>query len=262
MTRFHSGLRLRHTRLVRSVILGLLVAGQTAHAQTAKWTTAHQSATWLATFVDHAISSRDAVWFDGQWRRMGFGSEPQQLLLRGGLLHTLTPGVRVGGGYAYVATAPYGELPSASALREHRIWQQLTLSHRAGDVSLVHRYRFEQRWLASRPLDANGEPVTGPSQYQQRFRYQVRGQGGLTPFKVRGRPLLAFAYDELLMPLGHADATLRVTQNRLGGGLGIPLDARQRVEVGYMNLWNALPARRANEVNHTLTLSWVWTATK
>jgi hypothetical protein len=37
------------------------------------------------------------------------------------------------------------------------------------------------------------------------------------------------------------------------------MGSRQRVEVGYMNLWNALPAARVNEFNHTLTLSYYWT---
>jgi|JI10StandDraft_1071094.scaffolds.fasta_scaffold28632_6 hypothetical protein len=234
-----------------------------ATAQSTSWTSAHQQATWLSTFVDHAITPRDALWFDGHWRRMGFGESPQQLLLRGGVLHTIAPGVRVGGGYAYIATAPYGDVPIAAPLREHRIWQQLTLGHKAGAVSFVHRYRFEQRWLASVRADASGDGSTlGPWAYQQRARYQIRGQGNLPAMRLRGRPLLAFAYDELLMPIGHADATLRVTQNRLGGGIGIPVDARQRIELGYMNLWNAIPARRANEINHTLTVSWVWTATK
>ena len=101
----------------------------------------------------------------------------------------------------------------------------------------------------------------GASRLRARRRV-TGGQGNLPAMRLRGRPLLAFAYDELLMPIGHADATLRVTQNRLGGGIGIPVDTRQRIELGYMNLWNAIPARRANEINHTLTVSWVWTATK
>ena len=74
--------------------------------------------------------------------------------------------------------------------------------------------------------------------------------------------MLGFAWNELLLPMGHGDATLRVTQNRLGAGIGIPLDARQRLEVGYMNQWNALAARGVNEFNHTLTVSLVRSTTR
>lgn len=218
------------------------------------WNTVQQGASWYGAFVDQALSERSALWFDAQWRRMGAVAEPQQLLIRPGVQFTLAPGVRVGGGYAYIATAPYGEAPIAQPLREHRVWQQLALSHRAGALTVSHRYRFEQRWLQS----VVGDDLT-PSQYQQRARYMVRAQGALPGVRVGDRAVLGFVWDELLMPIGHADATLRVTQNRLGGGIGVPVNATQRVEIGYMNLWNALPARRVNEVNHTLTLSWVFT---
>lgn len=106
------------------------------------------------------------------------------------------------------------------------------------------------------PNDAGQSPFA----YQQRFRYFVRGQGTL-PLTLGSTKLMAFGYNEVLMPVGHGDAALRLTQNRLSAGLGVPIGARQRVEVGYLNLWNALPARRVNEFNHTLTLAWYWTKT-
>jgi hypothetical protein len=45
-------------------------------------------------------------------------------------------------------------------------------------------------------------------------------------------------------------------------GVGVPLRRGQRLDVGYMHLWNALPARTSNEVNHTLTLNWVVTGVR
>lgn len=221
-------------------------------AQSAGWESVHQSSTWLIVTADQAVSPRTALWFDGQWRRMGLGAEPQQVLLRPGVQWTLTPGVRVGGGYAYVATAPYGEVPSATPLREHRLWQQLALSHRAGPVTVSHRYRWEQRWLA---------PVVGDEtqdfQYQQRARYMIRAQTALGALRRAGQPVTAFVYDEMLLPVGHGTATGRLAQNRASVGVGIPLDAHHRVEVGYLNLWNALTTAQTNEFNHTLTIGLV-----
>ena len=221
-------------------------------AQSGGWESVHQSSTWLTVTVDEAVSKRAAFWFDGQWRRMGLGAEPQQLLLRPGVQWTLTPGVRVGGGYAYVATAPYGEVPSATPLREHRLWQQLALSHRAAGVTVSHRYRWEQRWLA---------PVVGDEtqtfQYQQRARYMVRAQTPLGALTRAGQPVTAFVYDEMLLPVGHGTATGRLAQNRVSLGVGIPLDAQHRIEVGYLNLWNALSTAQTNEFNHTLTIGLV-----
>lgn len=244
----------RIQRLLPVAALALLLP---AGARAQDWRTVHQSSTWLGTFVDHALTPRTALWFDGQWRRMGIGEEPQQLLLRPGVQVTLTPGVRIAGGYAYIATAPYGEAPSATPLREHRAWQQVLLAHRAGPLAVTHRYRWEQRWLA--PVNPDG---LGAYEYQQRARYLVRAQGDLPALRIGGRPLLGFVWNELLMPVGHSTATARLTQNRIAAGVGLPIDARQRFEVGYMNLWNALAGPQVNEVNHTLSLAWVWTATR
>ena len=243
--------------------VAFVTASNAMRAQSTDWGTVHQSASWYATFVDHAITNKTALWFDGQWRRMGSGESPQQLLLRPGIQRTLAPGVRVAAGYAYIATAPYGERPAAAPLREHRSWQQLLLNHRAGPLTVIHRYRFEQRWLASVVASGAGdETSTGPWGYQQRARYMGRAQGSLPSLRVGGRPLLGFVWDELFLPVGHGDATLRVAQNRVAAGVGVPIDSRQRVEISYMNLWNALPGARTNEVNHTFSVAWVWVSTK
>lgn len=241
----------------------LLVAARTTAAQPVDWETVHQSASWYATFIDHAIAKNTALWFDGQWRRMGAGAAPQQLLLRPGIQRTIAPGIRLATGYAYVATAPYGKRPAATPLREHRAWQQLVLNHRAGALTVIHRYRWEQRWLASvRPGPSAGETHYGPWGYQQRARYMVRAQGSIPGVQLGGRRVMGFAWNELFLPVGHSDATVRVTQNRIAAGVGLPLGDRQRVEISYMNLWNALPSVRTNETNHTLSVGWVWVSTK
>ncbi len=252
--------RLRHLVACAAALLATRPA--LLPAQNADWSTVHQAASWYGTFVDHALSSRTSLWFDGQWRRMGAGEAPQQLLLRPGVQRTLAPGVRAGAGYAYIATAPYGEAPIAAPLREHRAWQQLLLNHRAGPLSVTHRYRWEQRWLAALRPDGGTATKRGPWGYQQRARYMARAQGELPSLRVGRKPLLGFVWDELLMPVGHGDATTRLAQNRIAVGIGVPVDARQRVEISYMNLWNALPGVRTNEVNHTVSVSWVWVSNK
>ncbi len=248
--------RLR-TAICAALFLCITTGSGLSAQTTSAWQSGQQGATWLNAFVDHAISNRTALWFDGHWRRMGLGASPQQVLLRPGVQFTLAPGVRVAAGYAYIATAPYGEFPSATPLREQRSWQQLLLTHAAGPVTVIHRYRWEQRWLSSITGEGANRERSDAS-YQHRARYQVRAQLPLKSLTVNARPALAFVYDEVLLPVGHGDAIGRFSQNRIGAGIGIPLGARQRMELGYMNLWNALPGQRANEINHTLVLSYVW----
>jgi hypothetical protein len=237
-------------RLATTLLAAASLAAPALHAQ-GSWPTTHQQATWVVLTVDEPVTKRAALWFDANWRRMGFGEEPQQLLLRPGVLFTLAPGVRAGGGYAYIATAPYGELPTETPLREHRLWQQVNLSHPAGRFTISHRYRWEQRWIAKL---TDGE--TGEFGYQQRARYLIRAQ---RPLSADAQPRIGFVSNEILLPVGHNESAGRFAQNRFAVGLGIPMGEGRRLEVGYMNLWNALPARSANEVNHTLVLTYALT---
>lgn len=245
--------RSTHLALVLFALLPAAVG-----AQATNWERVNQGATWLNGFVDHALSDRTAFWFDGHWRRMGIGPEPQQLLLRPGVQVTLRPGLRAGAGYAYIATAPYGAVPSANPAREQRAWQQLSLAHRAGTFDISHRVRWEQRWIA--PLLSTDE--LGAFGYQQRARYSVRAQRALGSLRHADRPIIGFIWDEFFLPVGHSDGRDRRLQNRVGAGLGISLNDRQRVEVGYMHQWNRVTPATTHEFNHTMVISWVWTVAR
>ncbi len=243
-------------RTLRSLLVGA-VAGLTPrlHAQPgAEWITREQDALWVGAFLEQPVTGRTNLWFDGSWRRMDFGARPQQLLLRPGVLVTVAPGVKIGGGVTYVATAPYGRLPLASPNRDMRTWQTLQLAHKAGAVDVSHRFLLEQRWI--RPLLGDS---LGPATYGNRIRYRARGQTPIGRATIGGRPLYGFIWDELLMPVGGVAQQLTIGQNRATAGVGVPLSKTTRVEVAYMNLYNAYPSRRANEVNHTVWLSWHYT---
>lgn len=244
----------RPRRRLRALLgVAALGAGTTALSAQAPWPTSHQTATWVTATVERGIGGGRSLWFDGNWRRMGIGVDPQQVLLRPGLLWTIVEGVRAGAGYTYAATAPYGELPTATPLREHRLWQQLHIAYTLGDLGIQHRIRTEQRWIY--PLvDGDWER---PS-YQNRVRLMGRGQLP-TLFTLDDRRVTLFVQEELFVNIGQGGPAARLTQNRLGGGVGLPLTPRQRLDIGYMNLWNPIASRSANESNHTLTLNWVIT---
>lgn len=233
--------------VVHRAALALALAVPTAVAAQQDWDTVQQPATWVNAFVDHAITERTALWFDGHWRRMGIGAEPQQVLLRPGIQVTLAPGLRAGGGYAYIATAPYGESPSPRPVREHRLWQQVSVNHAWLNLAVSHRLRAEQRWSA--PVVA-GE--LGSLRYQQRLRYALRLQ------RPVGTRAYGFAANEIFVPVGHSEGEQRRLQNRAHVGFGRPINDRQRIEVGYMHQWNRITPREVHEFNHTLVLSWVW----
>lgn len=236
----------------RALLFALVLFSTSVGAQGAAWTTVQQPAVWLNATIDQAVSERTALWFDGHWRRMEFGREPQQVLVRPGIIVTLRPGVRVGAGYTYAATAPYGESPNLLPSREHRGWQQLSVAHRAGALSLSYRVRWEQRWLATVADEV------GPFAYQQRVRFMARAQRSLAT--IGAGTAIGFVYNEYFVPVGHSDARQVRLQNRAGVGIGLPLDSRQRLDLSYMHQWNRITPRETHEINHTLVISWVWTA--
>ena len=243
-------------RPCRFALMGGLLLPGVSRAQGEEWIMREQQATWIGAAAEEVLTPRISLWFDGSWRRMGLGARPQQLLLRPGVVVTVAPGVKLGAGYTWVATAPYGALPLAAPTREHRSWQDLQLAHRAGAVNVSHRFRLEQRWI--HPLRADG---AGPTAYTNRVRYRGRGTLPLSRIRLNGAPLTAFAWNELLMPVGGRTQRFTLGQNRAAVGIGLPLGKTMQAEVAYMNLYNAFPSRRANEVNHTLWVSWHYTGT-
>lgn len=242
--------------MMRWLMLSALVFAPTWTLCAQEWTSVNQTAVWMNAFVDHALTSRTALWFDGHWRRDGVGARPQQLLMRPGLQFTVRPGLRVAAGYAYIATAPYGESPNAAPLREHRAWQQVSVAASVAGVAIVHRLRWEERWIGA--VDTTGDRE--PRSYQSRVRYLVRGQRPLGARMTDAGPIIGFAANEFFLPLGHSDAAQRRLQNRAQVGVGVPLTAHQRLEFSYLHQWNRLTPRATHEMNHTLTASWIWTS--
>jgi predicted porin len=141
----------------------------------------------------------------------------------------LRPGVRIGGGYTFYYTYPAGSESGTLHTPEHRLFQQLQLSHSAGDVSFSHRYRFENRWSALHDSARRDDHVTG-WRTRQRFRYQVKTTLPLGS----GRTYLT-AFDEVFINMGAGVRYNVFDQNRFAAGLGMRITPRLRLETYYQN---------------------------
>jgi hypothetical protein len=136
--------------------------------------------------------------------------------------------VKFGGGYGFSYVYPDG---SSSGLHtpEHRIYQQVTLSHSAGRAALTHRYRFENRWFAQQETLSGRNNITGWLK-RQRARYQAKGTLPLGNTRT-----YAALFNEIFINLG-ANVQYNVfDQNRFGAGLGVRLSPTLRLETYYMN---------------------------
>jgi hypothetical protein len=250
--------RSRGSRLaVRAALPALLLLGLGAppclSAQDATpWRTVRQDQLWLAAVVDQPITTRLGFLGDAQWRRTDAGLQPQQALARGTLTYRVTPGLRLGVGVNYVATAPYGELPAARPLRDRQIFYLAQFNQKLGRLDVMHRYRFEHRWLADVLERSDGRDSLSTSRFAQRTRYLLRLQYPIARLTMSRQPVLAIAQNDLFVGLAGADRGAAVDQNRISIGAGLPLSARQRLDVLWLQQWIANPRARANEQNRTL----------
>ncbi len=191
---------------------------------------------WYQYFGDHPIGqSRWGLHLEGQVRRHDVARSWQNLLLRPALNYRVTPNVELTAGYAYVTYHRYGAYPFARPWAEHRLFQDARVQHALGRVRLLHRFRFENRWL----LDGL---------YENRFRYM-----GRATIPLRG-PWYAAVWNEIFTPVKPEQFPRAVDQNRATVALGRRLTDHTRVEAGYMmqTVWQR--NGRIREDNHTLVI--------
>ncbi len=173
---------------------------------------------WFVYTGDHKFSetSRWGLHLEGQWRRNEVIIKPQQLLIRPGINYEINKHVEIGGGYAYVPTYRYGTYPIRSSYTEHRLFQNLILRNKFGKVSLMNRFRFEERFL---------RPVL---KYENRFRYLIKAT---VPLKG---PWYVTAYNEVFIPVKPEVHPAFSDQNRTAALVGYKVTPHWRAEVGYM----------------------------
>jgi len=245
----------------RSVGLALIAGAALLHAAPLHGQTSptydRYSLLWLAYFGDHAIADRLALIGDVQMRWAGYAANPQLFMVRAGVLADVGPGVRAGGGYAYVESYDYGEFTPEGTVPEHRLWQQLNLSHKSNAVAFLHRFRLEERWL---DLPSASEPNSRDWTFQWRGRYMLR-----TVVPLRGAPdraghVYAFGSEELFVRWCASQPTNLFDQNRLQLGVGASLAPSLRLEANWLNLLLLRGDGSRREVGNGLALSLTWNA--
>lgn len=200
-----------------------------ARAQDAFRTTQDHAGLWLNYTGDHALSERASLLFDFSVRRAEFASVWRTLLVRPGLQWELKPAVRVAGGYTFSYVYPTGSQNGRFHTPEHRMFQQISLSHTLGDAGISHRYRFENRWFGQRDTASSDGGIQSWTK-RQRFRYQVKGTLPLGDSRA-----YLTAFDEIFINLGANVRYNVLDQNRFAAGVGIRLTPTLRLETSYLN---------------------------
>ncbi|MFT4536488.1 MAG: hypothetical protein ACJA1A_001146 [Saprospiraceae bacterium] len=174
---------------------------------------------WLIYIGNKKVDSKWNIHHEVQYRNYNAIGDLEQLLLRTGIGYNLTEnGNNLLLGYGYIHSENYlDQSEEKVSIGEHRIFQQFITKQKVGKVSLQHRYRFEQRFVA--------EDV------KLRFRYFLGINVPLVNLNVGSNPLYLSIYNEIFInSVGNI-----FDRNRLYGGIGYKINDNLKMEIGYMN---------------------------
>lgn len=245
-------------KILVTVCLCLLLQ-TTIMAQTAPLHTyANNNNAWLMYFGDHKISDRWGVHLEAQWRRNGFFTNPQQLLLRTGINYHFNAQSFLTLGYCFVETYPYGGYPAKSSFPENRFWEQLQIKSQLNRFEWVSRFRLEQRF-SKLPVINMAVYEPGDAVYTNRFRLLNRFSLPLKGKTIVDKAFYLTTYDEILVNFGDNVAANAFDQNRAYFAVGYKVPKLGRLEIGYMLQTIFKPDGIKIERNHNIQVGMIST---
>lgn len=193
----------------------------------------YNNTNWVQLFIIKAINKKTDWLIEYQWRRTEGLKNWQQGLLRTALQYKPNSNVSMAVGYAEAETFPYGDYPIASTgtFPEHRLFEQLVIKQTINKITVINRFRIEQRWLAKIKAGSNREIEAWT--FLHRFRYQLRTQ--LPLWSKKEQQLYIAAADELFIGAGKNLGINIFDQNRIFLMAGYKINKHLSVETGYFN---------------------------
>lgn len=174
---------------------------------------------WLIYIGNKQLNEKWNWHHEVQYRNYDAVGDLEQLLLRTGFGYTFNESKsNVLLGYGYILSENYvGQSDEKISVNEHRIFQQFITKQQLSQLSLQHRYRFEQRFVED--------------DFKMRFRYFLGINIPLQYKEDAKNPLYLSAYNEIFL---NTESAI-FDRNRLYGGLGYKFSEHVKLELGYMN---------------------------
>ena len=174
---------------------------------------------WLIYIGNKKVDSKWNIHNEVQYRNYDAIGDLEQLLLRTGVGYNLSENNHnLLLGYGYILSQNYSaDTEDKFDVNEHRIFQQFTSKQKIVNVSLSHRYRFEQRFV--------------DSDFKMRLRYFLAFKVPILKTETSPTKLYLSAYNEVFLNT----KSEVFDRNRVYGGLGYQLNNNVRIEAGYMN---------------------------
>jgi hypothetical protein len=233
---------LKIKNVVLLIFIPFFVLGQTP----ARKEITTQTQAWIALNTTFKVSDHWGFMADAHARRTNFVADDSFYLLRGGVSYFPNHNLTLTLGYAHQWTAP--AKPEWSTFsNENRIYQQVVLGSKLGQVAIMQRLRNEQRWQEK---IANDER-TGDLRFTDRVRYLLSFT--IPIFKKKTLPSLVLS-DEILIQFGKEVVYNTFDQNRVFIGIKQTITPKLSFDFGYMNVYQQKFSGYQYDENHTLRL--------
>ncbi|MBT1696125.1 DUF2490 domain-containing protein [Fulvivirgaceae bacterium PWU4] len=193
--------------------------------------------TWLGYFNQTRFTKRSGLWVDLHYRLTGnFTDERSVNIARVAYIYYISDQVRLMGGYAYAKHFSHGT--ATPDVPEHRPWQQIQWFDKKNGFNLMQWFRVEQRY---RRTVAAGE-LTDDYNFNWRLRYNFALTLPLKGKQVVAKTPFLFFNDEIHINAGKEIVNNYFDQNRAFLGLGYQFTSHLNAHLGYMNVFQQLPA--------------------
>jgi hypothetical protein len=200
------------------------------------------------------VSLNNTITFDKHWglladfyvRRTDFVDANSFYLIRGAAAYITENKQVFALGYGHMWLAPSN--PNWHTFsNEDLIYQLYQFNSKIGNVSVLHRFRNEQRWQQVMVNDAwNGE-----KRFSDRVRYLISFD--IPIFKNKNLPKLAIS-DEIMIQFGKEIVYNTFDQNRFFIGIKQSISPKLSFDFGYMNVYQEKRSGYQYDMNHTLRL--------
>lgn len=200
------------------------------------------------------FSLNNTITFNKKWgvladlhlRRNDFVSSDSFYMVRGALAYFTERKNVLGLGYGHMWSAPSN--PDWNTFsNEDFIYQIFDCNSKMGNISILNRFRNEQRWQQVMANDS----WTGEKVFSNRIRYLV--SFNIPIFKKKTMPSLVIS-DELFVQFGKNVVNNTFDQNWLFVGIKQSITPKLSFDFGYMNVYQQKKSGYQYDMNHTLRL--------
>jgi Protein of unknown function (DUF2490) len=186
----------------------------------------HQEQVWVSINTLTRLSDKWGLVADVHEKRNNFLKDPGFHFIRLGVNYWLKDNITFSAGYGHLWLAP--TTPGWQTIsNENRLYQQVQLTSKVGQISLVQRIRNEQRWQQKIVNDK----LTGENKFTNRVRYLLSST--IPVFKNPALPTLVIS-DELCVQFGREVVYNTFDQNRLFFGIKQRVSKVLSFDIGYM----------------------------